>query len=208
MFSNAPASLLITGTTASPSFTGSVPPVTKQFCTSMTRSALFASGLIVASACTTRAPAIESKPAAPTPWTNCLRCIFIGFLRAVACCPCSDRAAPAASGRTTLALPIELRNLVSPQSANAGVRPRAGRHRDHEQHLVGPRRVGDAHLDGVEMAAHISRDAVVDRDVDRTAHSTDLGRRRHDRMRALEQVAHAVAAGDVPERAVLELAGD
>ena len=35
----------------------------------------------------------------------------------------------------------------------------------------------------------------------------DLGRRRDDRVRALEQVAHAVAAGHVPERAVLELAG-
>ena len=46
----------------------------------------------------------------------------------------------------------------------------------------------------------------MDRHVDRRAGSADLGRRRHDRMRSLEQVAHAVAAGHVPERAVLELA--
>src|SRR5664280_2224344 len=50
MFSNAGAILLMTGTTCSPSFTGKVPPVTKQFCTSMTSSALFASGLIAAAA--------------------------------------------------------------------------------------------------------------------------------------------------------------
>ena len=44
-FSNALESLLMIGTTSSPSLTGSVPPVTKQFCTSTTSSALFASGL-------------------------------------------------------------------------------------------------------------------------------------------------------------------
>src|SRR3982751_2601533 len=44
------ASLLIIGTTASPSFTGNVPPVTKQFCTSTTISALFASGVSFAAA--------------------------------------------------------------------------------------------------------------------------------------------------------------
>src|ERR1019366_1642436 len=44
-------------------------------------------------------------------------------------------------------------------------------------------------------------------DVDRRAGRADLGRRGDDRMRAFEQVAHAVAAGHMPERAVLELAG-
>ena len=38
----------------------------------------------------------------------------------------------------------------------------AGRHADHQQHLVRPRRIGDAHLDRVEMAAHVGGDAVVD----------------------------------------------
>src|SRR5260370_29246371 len=48
MFSNEPASLLITGTTCAPPFTGSVPPLTKQFCTSTTIRADLVSGLIVA----------------------------------------------------------------------------------------------------------------------------------------------------------------
>ena len=58
------------------------------------------------------------------------------------------------------------------------------------------------------MAAHVGGDAVV-RSARRATlpAGADLGRRRHDRVRALEQVAHAVAAGHVPERAVLELAG-
>src|SRR5438309_8859445 len=48
MFSNEPASLLITGTTCAPPFTGNVPPSTKQFCTSTTINADLASGLMVA----------------------------------------------------------------------------------------------------------------------------------------------------------------
>ena len=40
-FSNAAESLLITGTTSAPPLTGSVPPSTKQFCTSTTIRALF-----------------------------------------------------------------------------------------------------------------------------------------------------------------------
>src|SRR5664279_4567436 len=70
---------------------------------------------------------------------------------------------------STLTLPVELRNLVCPQAADARMRARAGGHGDDEHHLVGPRRVGDAHLEGVEMAAHVGGDTVVDRDVDRRA---------------------------------------
>ncbi len=65
-FSNAPESLLMIGTTASPSLTGSVPPVTKQFCTSTTISALFASGLIDAAAKASGVAPKPSSPAAPT----------------------------------------------------------------------------------------------------------------------------------------------
>ncbi len=46
MFWNAGASLLITGTTSALPFTGSVPPSTKQFCTSTTISAALGPGLI------------------------------------------------------------------------------------------------------------------------------------------------------------------
>src|ERR1043166_4429915 len=45
---NAFASLLITGTTCSPSFTARLPPGRKQFCTSITSSAEASSGLIEA----------------------------------------------------------------------------------------------------------------------------------------------------------------
>src|SRR5258708_21683128 len=48
MFSNEAASLLISGTTWAPPFTGSVPPSTKQFCTSTTISADVGPGLMVA----------------------------------------------------------------------------------------------------------------------------------------------------------------
>src|SRR5690349_14202179 len=48
---------LMTGTTSSPFVTGKVPPLTKQFCTSMTSSALAASGLILPLAATARPPA-------------------------------------------------------------------------------------------------------------------------------------------------------
>ena len=76
-FSNAPESLLMIGTTASPSFTGSVPPVTKQFCTSMTRSALFASGLMLPAANANGTAPKPSSPAAPTWRTKSLRCMLL-----------------------------------------------------------------------------------------------------------------------------------
>ena len=50
MFSNEAASLLITGTTAAPPFTGSVPPSMKQFWTSTTISADLGPGLMVPAA--------------------------------------------------------------------------------------------------------------------------------------------------------------
>src|SRR5262249_19226186 len=62
MFSKWDASLLITGTTSAPPFTGSVPPSTKQFCTSTTISADLASGLMV--------PAAHADRAAPSAVTR------------------------------------------------------------------------------------------------------------------------------------------
>ena len=50
MFWKAAEILLITGTTSSPLVTGSVPPVTKQFCTSTTISTALAPGLILPAA--------------------------------------------------------------------------------------------------------------------------------------------------------------
>src|SRR4051812_1225457 len=50
ILAKAGASLLITGTISVPPLTGRVPPSTKQFCTSVTISALLASGLILSAA--------------------------------------------------------------------------------------------------------------------------------------------------------------
>ena len=74
-FSNAGAMALMTGTTSSPPFTGSVPPVTKQFCTSMTSKALFASGLTGDGRERERAAelAAKARPLKLTRWTNSLR---------------------------------------------------------------------------------------------------------------------------------------
>src|SRR5262245_19840719 len=62
MFSKWGASLLITGTTSAPPFTGSVPPSTQQFCTSTTLSADVAPGLL--------APAAHADRAAPSAVTR------------------------------------------------------------------------------------------------------------------------------------------
>src|SRR5262249_47522262 len=66
MSSNEAASLLTTATTSAPPFTGSVPPPTKQFCTSTTISADLASGLMAARAgqaspATMQAAAVEAR---------------------------------------------------------------------------------------------------------------------------------------------------
>ena len=76
----------------------------------------------------------------------------------------------------------------------------------HEQDLVRPRTVAHADLHGVEMAAHIGRVDMAERHVEPRAERADLGRRRHDRLGAAEPVAHRVAAGHMPQRAMLQLA--
>src|SRR6266702_3960658 len=57
-------------------------------------------------------------------------------------------------------------DLAGAQAADAIVDTGAIRHRQNENQLVRPRRVGDTDLDGVEMAAHISGIAVMKRHVD------------------------------------------
>src|SRR5437762_4688003 len=69
---NAFASLLMTGTTCSPSFTARLPPGRKQFCTSITRSAEASSGLIEAAAHSARGRRLASATV-PKPDRICLR---------------------------------------------------------------------------------------------------------------------------------------
>ena len=69
-----------------------------------------------------------------------------------------------------------------------------------------PRGVGDAHLHGVEVAADVGGVDVAEGDVEGGAGAGDLGRGGDDGAALAEELAHGVAAGDVPEGAVLELA--
>src|SRR5689334_24260456 len=68
---NALASLLMTGTTCSPSFTARLPPGRKQFCTSITSSAEASSGLIAAAH--TARGVIAKSAVVPKPDRICLR---------------------------------------------------------------------------------------------------------------------------------------
>src|SRR5476651_722188 len=73
MLSKAEASLLITGTTCAPPFTGSVPPSTKQFWTSTTTNAVAAPGLMPAAKTGRGRPVAPTKPAASMTLANLRR---------------------------------------------------------------------------------------------------------------------------------------
>src|SRR6185503_9851831 len=74
MFSNEPASLLITGTTCAPPLTGKVPPSTKQFWTSTTISADAGPGLMVPAARNGRdTPSATTAPTDAAETRNVLR---------------------------------------------------------------------------------------------------------------------------------------
>ena len=79
-------------------------------------------------------------------------------------CPGRSRRAGGRSAQTVLAL-----GLGRGQTADAGEGTARIGHRDRDQDLVGARRVGQAHLHAVEMAADIGCVLVAERDVDRAA---------------------------------------
>jgi hypothetical protein len=123
------------------------------------------------------------------------------------------------------ALAVPFRDRRCGEAAHACVHACAGAHRQHQHDLVGARRPGHAHFDGIEVAAHIAGVDVCQRHVERGTGRTDLLGARHDGqcIAALagglalgirgrialpaEQFAHRIAAGHVPQRAVFELAG-
>jgi hypothetical protein len=86
------------------------------------------------------------------------------------------------------------------------MRAAADRGGDDEHDLVRPRPVGHAELDGVEMAAHIGRGHMMQRDVDARAGGRHLHGRRHDRLGAAHGMADAEAAGLVPQGCMFQLA--
>ena len=83
---------------------------------------------------------------------------------------------------------------------------RAGRHRQGEQHFVGARRIRDADLDRVEMAAHVGGVDMSYRHVEARARPRDLLGGRHDRHRPPERLPHRIAAWRVPKGPMLDLA--
>jgi len=91
------------------------------------------------------------------------------------------------------------------------MRPAADRGGDDEDDLIGPGAVGHAELDRVEMAAHIGRRHMMQRNVDARAGRRHLDRRGHDRLGAstvglMNGVADAEARRLVPQRGMLEFA--
>ena len=74
--------------------------------------------------------------------------------------------------------------------------------------LVRPRRVGHADLHGIEMAAHVGGIDMAEGHVEPGAEPADLFRRRHDRLGIAEPLAHRVAAGHMPQRAVFQFSAD
>src|SRR3546814_3738905 len=82
--------------------------------------------------------------------------------------------------------------------------PAAGAHGENEGDLVVARPVGRAEFDGVEMAAHIGGIDVMQRNIDTGTDAGQLGCRRHDGLGLAEHFAHRIAAGHMPQRAMLE----
>src|SRR6202043_2113304 len=93
------------------------------------------------------------------------------------------------------------------QAANASVNAGAGRHDECQQKLVGARRVVESDLHGVEVAAHVGRVDVGDGHVEASAGTTDFLGGGDDRLGATENFTHGIAAGDVPQGAVLDFSG-
>ena len=57
------------------------------------------------------------------------------------------------------------------------------------------------------MAAHIRRVDMRDRHIQPPPHARDLFGRGHNRIGVIQQFAHRIAAGRMPQRAVFELSG-
>ena len=71
--------------------------------------------------------------------------------------------------------------------------------------MAAARRVRDADLDGVEMAAHVRRVDMRDWNIEARTRPGYFFGGRHDRHRTAEGLPHRVAARDVPERPMLDL---
>ena len=80
----------------------------------------------------------------------------------------------------------------------------AGGHGQKERYFVGAWGVGDHSGHGIKVRADVAGVLVVDGQVDVSSERTHFDGGGDDGERAAEHLAHAVAAGDVPERRVLK----
>ena len=83
----------------------------------------------------------------------------------------------------------------------------AGGHYQREQNLIGPRGVGQADLHGVKMTPHVRSVNVRNWHVEPSARAAHFFRRSYDRFCISKNLAHRVAAGHMPQGAVLDLSG-
>ena len=93
------------------------------------------------------------------------------------------------------------------EAADARMYARSRCHHQRQQNLIGPRRIVHAHFHRIKMAAHVRRIDVRDGHIEPRAWTANFLGRRHNRLRAAENLAHGVAAGHVPQRAVFEFSG-
>src|SRR6267154_5487664 len=83
---------------------------------------------------------------------------------------------------------------------------RSGGHHEGEQNFIGARSISESDFHGIEMTAYVGRIDVRDGDVEARAEGSDFLCGGDDRLRAPKNFTHRVAAGDVPQSAVLDFA--
>jgi hypothetical protein len=92
-------------------------------------------------------------------------------------------------------------------AATMAVAAERNAHGQREDDLVGAGRIVDAHFHAAEMAAHVGRIDMAQRDIEPRPHAADLDRRGHEGGRLAQQLAHRIAARHMPQRAMFQLAG-
>src|SRR5882672_2492847 len=103
--------------------------------------------------------------------------------------------------------PVDAFDFRGLQAAGAGVDAWASGHDQGQENFVGARGVGDADFHGIEVAANVRGVDVRDGHVEAGARAAHFFCRSHDGFGVAEDLAHAVAAGGMPESAVFELSG-
>src|SRR5579872_5910484 len=112
---------------------------------------------------------------------------------------------PVPSVVSALPKSVQPLNLRSFQSPNPRMYARARRHHQSQQNFVGARCVVDTHFHRVEVTPHIRRVDMRDRNIEPRSRPPNFFRRRYNRFRSAEHLAHRISAGHMPQCAVLQL---